>query len=106
MHDPQRRRLLAGLGAAWAAASLPLQSRAAKWPERPAHFIVPFPPGGPGATTAPFTTQPMSEALPVPVVADNQAGGGGIGGAQSAAMAEAEGAHNFFASIRSVSHTD
>lgn len=99
MHDPQRRRLMAGLGAAWAAAALPLQARAAKWPERPVNFIVPFPPGGPVDTTARFTTQPMGEAWKVPVVVDNKAGAGGIVGAQAAAKAEADGYHYFFASI-------
>jgi len=99
MHDPQRRRLMAGLGAAWAAASLPLQARAAKWPEHPVNFIVPFPPGGPVDTTARFTTQPMGEAWKVPVVVDNKAGAGGIVGAQAAAKAGADGYHYFFASI-------
>ncbi|MBV7481539.1 tripartite tricarboxylate transporter substrate binding protein [Bordetella sp. BOR01] len=99
MHDPQRRRLMAVLGAAWAAASLPLQARAAKWPERPVNFIVPFPPGGPVDTTARFTTQPLGGMWQVPVVVDNKAGAGGIVGAQAAAKAEADGYNYFFASI-------
>ncbi|MBO9356372.1 tripartite tricarboxylate transporter substrate binding protein [Bordetella petrii] len=99
MHDPQRRRLMAAMGAAWAAATLPMQARAAKWPERPVNFIVPFPPGGPVDTTARFTTQPMGEMWQTPVVVDNKAGAGGIVGAQAAAKAEPDGYHYFFASI-------
>ncbi|HYG43047.1 MAG TPA: tripartite tricarboxylate transporter substrate binding protein [Bordetella sp.] len=99
MHDPQRRRLMAALGAAWAAASLPLQARAAKWPERPVNFIVPFPPGGPVDTTARFTTQPLGEIWQTPIVVDNKAGAGGIVGAQAAAKADPDGYHYFFASI-------
>src|SRR5690606_38903618 len=99
MHDPQRRRLMAALGAAWAAASLPVPARAAKWPERPVNFIVPFPPGGPVDTTARFTTQPLGELWKVPTVVDNKAGAGGIVGAQAAVKAPADGYHYFFASI-------
>jgi len=99
MHDPQRRRLMAAMGAAWAAATLPMQARAAQWPERPVNFIVPFPPGGPVDTTARFTTQPMGEMWQTPVVVDNKAGAGGIVGAQAAAKAEPDGYHYFFASI-------
>ncbi|GAB1577785.1 Bug family tripartite tricarboxylate transporter substrate binding protein [Bordetella petrii] len=99
MHDPQRRRLMAALGAAWAAASLPSPARAAKWPERPVNFIVPFPPGGPVDTTARFTTQPLGGMWKVPTVVDNKAGAGGIVGAQAAVKAPADGYHYFFASI-------
>ncbi|MCD0503257.1 Bug family tripartite tricarboxylate transporter substrate binding protein [Bordetella petrii] len=99
MHDTQRRRLLAGLGAACAAATLPFQARAAGWPDRPVNFIVPFPPGGPVDTTARFTTQPLGEMWKTPVVVDNKAGAGGIVGAQAAAKSPADGYHYFFASI-------
>ncbi|WP_026640953.1 Bug family tripartite tricarboxylate transporter substrate binding protein [Bordetella petrii] len=99
MQNVQRRRLVTALGAAWAAACLPLQAHAAKWPERPVNFIVPFPPGGPVDTTARLTTQPMAQAWNVAAVVDNKAGAGGIVGAQAAAKTEPDGYHYFFASI-------
>jgi len=99
MHDPQRRRLLAGLGATCAAAALPGNVRAAGWPDRPVNFIVPFPPGGPVDTTARFITQPLGELWKTATVVDNKAGAGGIVGAQAAAKAGADGYHYFFASI-------
>src|SRR5690606_24267457 len=74
MHDPQRRRLLAGLGATCAAAALPGNVRAAGWPDRPVNFIVPFPPGGPVDTTARFITQPLGELWKTATVVDNKAG--------------------------------
>lgn len=99
MHNLQRRRLMAALGAAWAGASLPMQAGAAQWPERPVNFIVPFPPGGPVDTTARLATQPMGKIWKSPVVVDNKAGAGGIVGAQAAAKSEPDGYHYFFASI-------
>lgn len=99
MQDPQRRRLLAGLGAACAAASLPFAARAAAWPDHAVNFIVPFPAGGPVDTTARFISQPLGTMWNVPTVVDNKAGAGGIVGAQAAAKSPADGYHYFFASI-------
>lgn len=99
MHDPQRRRLLAGLGAACAAATLPRLVHAATWPTQPVSFIVPFPPGGPVDTTARFIAAPLGAIWKTPTVVDNKAGAGGIVGAQTAAKSPADGNHYFFASI-------
>lgn len=99
MHDPQRRRLLAGLGAACAAATLPLSARAADWPDHAVNFIVPFPAGGPVDTTARFIATPLGAMWNTPTVVDNKAGAGGIVGAQAAVKSPADGYHYFFASI-------
>jgi len=101
--DPQRRRVLAGLGATYAAAVLPTLfpsvARAATWPGHAVTFIVPFPAGGPVDTTARFTTQPLGQMWSVPTVVDNKSGAGGIVGAQFAAKAAPDGYNFFFASI-------
>lgn len=103
MIDPQRRRVIAGLGAACATAVLPSLlpsvARAATWPGHAVTFIVPFPAGGPVDTTARFTTQPLGHLWSVPTVVDNRSGAGGIVGAQFAAKAEPDGYNFFFASI-------
>ena len=103
MIDPQRRRVLAGLGAACASAVLPTLfpsvTRAATWPGHAVTFIVPFPAGGPVDTTARFTTQPLGQMWSVPTVVDNKSGAGGIVGAQFAAKAAPDGYNFFFASI-------
>ncbi|MVW70132.1 tripartite tricarboxylate transporter substrate binding protein [Bordetella sp. 15P40C-2] len=99
MHDMQRRRLLAGFAAASVAAMLPLSLHAAKWPEQPVNFIVPFPPGGPVDTTARFIATPLGALWGTPTVVANKAGAGGIVGAQAAAKAPNDGQHFFFASI-------
>jgi tripartite-type tricarboxylate transporter receptor subunit TctC len=101
--DPQRRRVLAGLGATCASAVLPTLfpsvARAATWPGHAVTFIVPFPAGGPVDTTARFTTQPLGQMWSVPTVVDNKSGAGGIVGAQFAAKAAPDGYNFFFASI-------
>jgi len=101
--DLQRRRVVAGLGAACAAAAVPVlfpkAARAATWPGHAVTFIVPFPAGGPVDTTARFTTQPLGQLWSVPTVVDNKSGAGGIVGAQFAAKAEPDGYNFFFASI-------
>jgi tripartite-type tricarboxylate transporter receptor subunit TctC len=101
--DPQRRRVLAGLGATCASAVLPTLfpsvARAATWPGHAVTFVVPFPAGGPVDTTARFTTQPLGQMWSVPTVVDNKSGAGGIVGAQFAAKAAPDGYNFFFASI-------
>ncbi len=97
--NQDRRRVLAGLGAACGAAMLPSWARAATWPGHAVTFIVPFPAGGPVDTTARFTTQPLGQMWSVPTVVDNKSGAGGIVGAQFAAKAEPDGYNFFFASI-------
>ena len=103
MIDPQRRRVLAGLGATCASAVLPTLfpsvARAATWPGHAVTFVVPFPAGGPVDTTARFTTQPLGQMWSVPTVVDNKSGAGGIVGAQFAAKAAPDGYNFFFASI-------
>lgn len=94
--NPQRRRVVAGLGAA---AAFPAVRAASAWPGHAVTFIVPFPPGGPVDTTARFATQPLGRLWSVPTVVDNKSGAGGIVGAQFAAKAEPDGYSLFFASI-------
>ncbi|MBJ7263780.1 MAG: tripartite tricarboxylate transporter substrate binding protein [Burkholderiaceae bacterium] len=99
MIQHQRRRLLAAMGAAAAAASLPRLAHAAEWPDKPVNIIVPFPPGGPVDVTARFVAMPMGQRWKVPTVVDNKAGAGGIVGAQAAARMAPDGYGLFMAAI-------
>ncbi|MFA4912147.1 MAG: tripartite tricarboxylate transporter substrate binding protein [Burkholderiaceae bacterium] len=95
----QRRRLLAGMGAAFAAAALPQVAFAAEWPTKSVNIVVPFPPGGPVDTATRFVSLPLGQKWNVPVVVDNKAGAGGIVGAQYAARLAPDGYGFFMAAI-------
>ena len=95
----QRRRLLAAMGAAAAAASLPQRAWSAQWPDKPVNIIVPFPPGGPVDVTARFVAMPMGQRWGQPAIVDNKAGAGGIVGAQAAARMAPDGYGLFMAAI-------
>ncbi|MDO8310513.1 MAG: tripartite tricarboxylate transporter substrate-binding protein, partial [Sideroxyarcus sp.] len=59
--------------AAWA--------QAAKFPEHPIRFIVPFAPGGGVDTVARLLAKQLGQNLAVPVIVENRAGGNGtVGG--------------------------
>lgn len=64
---------------------------AEKWPEKPIHFIVPYPPGGGTDIVARIVQQKLSEALGQPVLIENRAGAGGVVGTEAVAKSAADG---------------
>jgi tripartite-type tricarboxylate transporter receptor subunit TctC len=70
--------------------ALPAPSHA-EYPDKPVHFILPFPPGGGTDTLARALGNRLSEALGEQVVIDNRPGGGANIGADLAAHAPADG---------------
>jgi len=89
----RRRLMLAGAGAALAAA-LPAargQGAAAAFPTKPVLLIVPFAPGGPTDVLARVIAEGMSKDLGQPIIVENTPGAGGTVGTARAARAAADG---------------
>jgi tripartite-type tricarboxylate transporter receptor subunit TctC len=82
-----RRRVLAALAAGAAAASLPSWALAQN---RPIHFIVPYPPGGPLDIVARVLAEQVKDSLGV-IVVENKPGAGGNIGADYVAKAAPDG---------------
>lgn len=80
-------------GAAAVAASLLVASPASAqaYPDKPIRFIVPWPAGGATDQVARILSQPLAQALGVPVVVDNRAGAGGNIGTQVVAREKPDG---------------
>ena len=72
-------------------AAMAQSGSAAKYPERPVRYIVPFPPGGSTDIVARIIAAGLTEELNEQVVIDNRAGAGGTIGAEIAAHATADG---------------
>jgi tripartite-type tricarboxylate transporter receptor subunit TctC len=68
------RRALVTFGALALAAG----SAFAAYPDKPVKIMVPWPPGGATDQIARMLSQPLSQALGVPVIVDNKAGAGGV----------------------------
>lgn len=64
---------------------------AAAFPERPIHYVIPFPPGGSTDTTGRMLAEEMSKTLGQPVVVENRGGAGGNIGATHVAGSAADG---------------
>ncbi len=84
------RRMLVG-ALAGAPVLLPLRLRAAGYPERPIHLIVPFAAGGNADIVGRLVGDPMGKALNGTVVVENRAGAGGSVGAEYVARANPDG---------------
>ena len=82
-----RRGLLAGSLAAWAAPS----AWADTFPSKPIRWIIPFAPGGNYDVTARIVSEPMSRQLGQTVIIDNKPGSGGVVGLETAVGAPADG---------------
>lgn len=87
----RREIILAGTGAAFAAASGP--SLAQEFPRAgfPIKYVVPFPPGGLTDVMARTVAQKLGEAWSVPVVVENKAGGNAQIGAEQVARSAPDG---------------
>ena len=83
-----RRRLLMGAGALVAAQAASAQD---KYPSKPIRLVIPFPPGGPTDLMGRRYGEKLSVLLGQPVVIDNQAGAGGVLGADLVAKARPDG---------------
>jgi tripartite-type tricarboxylate transporter receptor subunit TctC len=66
-------------------------ARAADWPSKPVHIMVPFAPGGAADIWARLLADPLSAALKQSVVIENRGGGGGMLAAQQVARAVPDG---------------
>ena len=80
---------MAGLGMIVAAGSGATRAQD-RYPARPVHVVVPFPPGGINDVVARPILQKLGEAIGVAIVIENRAGAGGTIGATAAARAEAD----------------
>jgi tripartite-type tricarboxylate transporter receptor subunit TctC len=64
---------------------------AAAYPERPIKIVVPWAPGGATDQIARLLSQPLSQAMGVPVIVENKAGAGGVVGTQGFVKEKADG---------------
>jgi tripartite-type tricarboxylate transporter receptor subunit TctC len=80
-------RLAGVAGAALAAPAL----AQAPWPNKPVHFIVPFPPGQAADMFARLMAERLTDVWKQQVVVDNKGGGGGIPGVETAKAAAPDG---------------
>jgi tripartite-type tricarboxylate transporter receptor subunit TctC len=93
MNPSLSRRSLTGatLAGAALAALGPLPSRAQGFPDRPIHYISPYPPGGTNDLVARIVSRKLAARLSQPVVVDNRGGAGGTIGTQFVVQALADG---------------
>jgi tripartite-type tricarboxylate transporter receptor subunit TctC len=87
-----RRRLMAGSGAAAAAALFGRSARAqGSWPTRPVRVIVPYPPAGGADTVSRILFQKLGEMWNQQFIIDNRGGAGGTIGEAAAAKSDPDG---------------
>src|ERR1700742_3899132 len=66
-------------------------AKAASWPDRPIHWIVPYPPGGGTDLLARVIGAQLEKSLGQPIVVDNRPGGSTVTGTAVLADAEPDG---------------
>ena len=71
--------------------AFPLAATAQKFPDKPIHYVVPYPPGGPLDAIARLLGQKVSERLGQPVIVENKPGAGGNIGADAVAKSAPDG---------------
>lgn len=84
-----RRFALALIAVCLAAGGAPV--RAADWPTKPIHFIVPFPPGSFADITIRIMQQKLGPRLGQTIVVDNRSGASGDIGSEALARAKPDG---------------
>jgi tripartite-type tricarboxylate transporter receptor subunit TctC len=89
--NPSRRAFTLRGACTLAALTLSPRVRAADFPDRPLHLIVPFAPGGNVDTTARVVSAGMTQALGVSAVVENKPGAGGSIGADMVVRSAADG---------------
>ena len=62
-----------------------------RFPQRPVHLVVPFPPGGTSDISGRILADALAQELGQPVVVENRAGAGGTFGARHVAEANPDG---------------
>src|SRR5947209_16202033 len=75
-----------------------MAANAQQWPQKPVHFIVPFPPGGATDISARLLGEKLSQIWGQQVIIENRGGAGGGVGAAEAARATPDGYTLFFPS--------
>jgi tripartite-type tricarboxylate transporter receptor subunit TctC len=88
--NPTRRRAIALGGAAGAALAAPALAQA-PWPNKPVHFIVPFPPGQAADIFARLVAEKLTDVWKQQVIVENKAGGSGIPATEYAKAAAPDG---------------
>ena len=73
------------------AGALAGQAAAASWPDRPVHFIVPYPPGGNADVIGRIVANGLQQKLGQSFIVDNRSGGAGVIGGIAAAHAAPDG---------------
>ena len=63
----------------------------AKYPSRPVHLVVPYPPGGGTDVVSRLIADPLAQAMGQPVIIDNKGGANGVVGCQFVANAAPDG---------------
>ncbi len=94
------RRSFCASAAAAAAVALPFlagssRAQSGRWPNKPLHFITPYPPGGLSDQITRFVADSVSKELGQPVIVDNKPGAGATLGTEFAARSAPDG-YSFF----------
>src|SRR6202012_4888675 len=71
--------------------SFAMAANGASWPNRPIHWIVPYPPGGGTDLVARVLGAQLEKVLGQPIVIDNRPGGSTVNGTAVLASAEPDG---------------
>lgn len=85
---------LAGLGGLPLVATQALaqgRASASDWPDKPIHFVTPYPPGGLSDQITRFAADRISRSLGKPVIVDNKPGAGALLGTEFAARSAPDG---------------
>lgn len=85
------RTVLGLLAAMLVTAAAQSTAATANWPDRPIHFIVPFPPGSSSDIVARIVAQKLGERLNQPLVVENRPGASGALGTELVAHADPDG---------------
>ena len=90
-----RRSLCLATVSGLALAATRVRAQSINWPDKPIHFITPYPPGGLSDQITRFMADRVSKSLGKPVIVDNKPGAGALLGTEFAARAAPDG-YSFF----------